>query len=98
MAEATIIALAKQLEDRSNELKDIKALLKRERAEIKGQITLNPSPEMYCWTHGYKVANSHTSLTCNYPKQGQKREATKTDNMGGGAKQTEMMRRGNIFK
>jgi hypothetical protein len=37
--------LAKQLEDRSYELKDIKALLKKERAERKGQITFNPSPE-----------------------------------------------------
>jgi activator of HSP90 ATPase len=55
--------LAKQLEDRSNELKDIKALLKNERADRKGQRTFNPSPENYCWTHGYKVANSHTSLS-----------------------------------
>jgi hypothetical protein len=36
--------LAKQLEDRSNELKDIKAILKKERAERKGQRTFNPSP------------------------------------------------------
>jgi hypothetical protein len=37
--------LAKKLEDRSSELKDIKALLKNERAEIKGQRTFNPSPD-----------------------------------------------------
>jgi hypothetical protein len=34
--------LAKQLEDRSKKLKDIKALLKKERAERKGHITFNP--------------------------------------------------------
>jgi hypothetical protein len=44
--------LAKQLEDRSSELKDIKALLKKERDERKGHKTLNPSPDNYCWTHG----------------------------------------------
>jgi hypothetical protein len=38
--------LAKHIEDRSNELKDIKALLKKERAEIKGQRTSNTSPEI----------------------------------------------------
>jgi hypothetical protein len=37
--------LAKQLEDRSNELKDSKALLKKERAERKGHITFNPYPD-----------------------------------------------------
>jgi hypothetical protein len=75
--------LAKQLEDRSNELKDIKALLKKGRADRKVQITFNPSLDNYCWTHGYKVANSHTNLSCNYPNHGHKREATKVDNMGG---------------
>jgi hypothetical protein len=41
--------LARQLEDRSNELKEVKALLKKERAERKGQRTFNPSPDNYCW-------------------------------------------------
>jgi hypothetical protein len=81
--------LDKQLEDHSNELKDIKALLKKEREERNGQRTFNPSPDNYCWTHGYKVANIHTSLRCNYPKHGHKREATKADIMGGAARQTE---------
>jgi hypothetical protein len=70
-------SLAKQLQDRSNELKDIKALLKKERAERKGQKTFNPSPDNYCWTHGYKVSNSHTSLSFNYPKHDHRRESNK---------------------
>jgi hypothetical protein len=77
------LRLEKQLEDRSNELKEIKALLKKERAERKGQRNFNPSQENYFFTHGYKVANSHTSLSCNYLRHGHKREATKADNMGG---------------
>jgi hypothetical protein len=56
-----ISCLAKKLEYHWKDLKEIKALLKKERADKKGQRTLNPSPDNYCWTHGYKVANSHTS-------------------------------------
>jgi hypothetical protein len=75
--------LVKQLEENSNELRELKALIKKERFEKRGQRTFNSSPNNYCWTHGYKVANTHTSLSCNFPKQGHKREATRTDNMGG---------------
>jgi hypothetical protein len=75
--------LVKQLEDNSNELRELKALIKKERFEKCGQRSFNPSPNNYCWTHGYKGANSHTSLSCNFPKQGHKREATRMDNMGG---------------
>jgi hypothetical protein len=75
--------LVKQLEDNSNELRELKALIKKERVEKRGQISFNPSPNNYCWTHGYKVGNTHTSLTCKLPRPGHKREATRADNMGG---------------
>jgi hypothetical protein len=75
--------LAKQLEENSNELRELKALIKKERTEGRGQLSFNPSPHNYCWTHGYKVANTRTSLSCNFPKHGHKREATRADNMGG---------------
>jgi hypothetical protein len=75
--------LVKQLEDNSNELQELKALIKKERFEKRGQRIFNPSPNNYFWTHGYKVANTHTSLSCNFPKKGHKREATRADNMGG---------------
>jgi hypothetical protein len=75
--------LAKQLEDNSNELRELKALLKKERSENRGQRSFNPSPRNYCWTHGYKVGSTHTSLTCKIPKPGHKKEATREDNMGG---------------
>jgi hypothetical protein len=70
--------LVKQLEDNSNELRELNALIKKERFEKRGQRSFNPYPNNYCWTHGYKVANTHTSLSCNH-----KREATRADNMGG---------------
>jgi hypothetical protein len=75
--------LVKQLEDNSNELRELKALIKKERFEKRGQLSFNPSPNNYCWTHGYTVSNTHTSLSCNFPKQGHKREATRVDSMGG---------------
>jgi hypothetical protein len=75
--------LAKQLEDNSNELRELKALLKKERSEKRGQRSFNPSPRNYCWTHGYKVGSTHTSLTCKLPKPGHKKEATRAENMGG---------------
>jgi hypothetical protein len=75
--------LVKQLEDNSNELWELKALIKNEIFEKRGQRSFNHSPNNYCWTHGYKVANTHTSLSCNFSKQGHKREATRTNNMDG---------------
>jgi hypothetical protein len=75
--------LVKQLEDNSNEFRELKALIKKERTEKRCQRSFNPSPSNYCWTHGYKVGITHTSLTCKLPKPGHKKEATRADNMGG---------------
>jgi hypothetical protein len=68
--------IVKQLEDNSNELQKLKALIKKEIVEKRGQHSLNPSPSNYCWTHGYKVGNAHTSLTYKILKPGHKKEAT----------------------
>jgi hypothetical protein len=75
--------LAKQLEDNSNELQELKALLNKEHSENRGQRSFKPSPSNYCWTNGYKVGSTHTSLTCKLPKPGNKKQATRADNMGG---------------
>jgi hypothetical protein len=75
--------LAKQLEDNSTKLRELKALLNKERCEKRGQRSFNPSPRNYGWTHGYKVGSTHTSLTCKLPKPGHKSEATRAVNMGG---------------
>jgi hypothetical protein len=75
--------LVKQLEDNSNELRELKDLIKKGRTEKHGQRSFNPSPSNYCWTHGYKVGSTHTSLTCKLPKPGHKKVATRADNMGG---------------
>jgi hypothetical protein len=75
--------LAKQLEDNSAELRELKALLHKERHDKRGQRTFSPSKRNYCWAHGYKVGSTHTSLTCKLPKPGHKSEATGENSMGG---------------
>jgi hypothetical protein len=37
----------------------------------------------YCWSHGYQVAKSHTSATCNVRKNRHQEAETKSDTMGG---------------
>jgi hypothetical protein len=39
--------------------------------------------DSYCWSHGYQVAKSHTSATCNMKKSGHQDAATKIETMGG---------------
>jgi phage shock protein A len=37
----------------------------------------------YCWSHGYQVAKSHTSATCNMKKSGHQDAANKSNPVGG---------------
>jgi hypothetical protein len=39
--------------------------------------------DSYRWLHGFQVAKSHTSATCNVRKSGHQETATKVDTMGG---------------
>jgi hypothetical protein len=75
--------LVRQLEENSSELRELKDLLNQEWRDKRGPRSFNPSSRNDCWTHGYKVVKTHTSLTCNTPKPVQKAEATWAENMGG---------------
>jgi hypothetical protein len=75
--------LVKQLEETSSELRELKSLLHQERRDKRGPRAFNPSSSNYCWTHGYKVGKTHTSLTCNNRNPGHKAESTQAENMGG---------------
>jgi hypothetical protein len=75
--------LVKQLEETSSELRELKALLHQERRDKRIPRNINATANNYCWTHGYKVGNTHTSLTCNTRNPGHKVEANPTENMGG---------------
>jgi hypothetical protein len=39
--------------------------------------------DSYCWSHGFQVAKSHTSATCNVRKAGHQETVTRGDTMGG---------------
>jgi predicted RNase H-like nuclease (RuvC/YqgF family) len=39
--------------------------------------------DSYCWSHGYQVAKSHTSVTCNMKKSGHQDAANKSNPMDG---------------
>ena len=39
-------------------------------------------PRGYCWSHGYKVCQGHTSKTCGGNLQGHQDEATRTNKLG----------------
>jgi hypothetical protein len=75
--------LVKQLEEKVSELRELKALLNQERRDKQGPRSATSSASKYCWTHGYKVGKTHTSLTCNTRNPGHKAEATLAENMGG---------------
>jgi hypothetical protein len=75
--------LVKQLEENASYLRELKALLNQERRDKQGPRSSTSSGITYCWTHGYKVGKTHTSLTCNTRNPGHKVEATRADNMGG---------------
>jgi hypothetical protein len=79
--------LATQLEAvqaQISQLKDeIMALKNKIKPAWQGQRPRNTTNnDSYWWSHGYQVAKSHTSATCNMKKSGHKDAATKTSPMG----------------
>jgi hypothetical protein len=75
--------LVKQLEEATSEFRELRALRHQERRDRRGPRNVNATANNYCWTHGYKVGRTHTSLTCSTRNPGHKTEATRADNTGG---------------
>jgi hypothetical protein len=73
----------KQLEETTSESRELKALHHQERRDKRVPRNGNATAKNYCWTHGYKVGRTHTSLTCTTRNPGHKTEATRADNTGG---------------
>jgi hypothetical protein len=90
--------LAKQLEENSAELKELKALLNQERRDKRGPRSFNPSSRNYCCSHGYKVGKTHTSLTCNTPKPWPQSGGNSRREHGRQSGQQGMMCRGGNFR
>jgi predicted RNase H-like nuclease (RuvC/YqgF family) len=91
----TVAALTTTNAKLANQLEAAHALiaqLKNELATLKNKIkpawqgqrpVKTTNNDSYCWSHGYQVATSHTSATCNMKKKGHQDAATKIDTMGG---------------
>jgi hypothetical protein len=80
--------LASQLEAANaliTQLKNEIATLKNKiKLEWQGQRPIRTTNNAsYCWSHGYQVAKSHTSATCNMKKSGHQYAASKRNTMGG---------------
>jgi hypothetical protein len=80
--------LATQIEDAQSyiaQLKDdIAALKNKIKPAWKGQrLHKTTNNDSNCWSHGYQIARSHTSATCNMKKRGHQDAANKNNTMGG---------------
>jgi sulfur relay (sulfurtransferase) DsrC/TusE family protein len=53
--------LVRQLEENFQAVKEIRALLKKERNDHGARKTFAPYIDNYCWTRGYRIAINHTS-------------------------------------
>jgi hypothetical protein len=63
---------------------DIAMLKNNSKPAWKGQRPVKTiNNDSYCWSHGYQVAKSHTSSTCNIKKSGHQDAANKSNTMGG---------------
>jgi hypothetical protein len=63
---------------------EIATLKSRIKPALQGQRPVKTTNnDSYCWSHGYQVAKSHTSATCNMKKSGHQDAATKGNTMGG---------------
>jgi hypothetical protein len=90
--------LTKQLDDNSSKLRELKALLNKQQRDRRGPRSFNPSASNYCWTHGYKVGKTHTSLTYNTPQTRPQNGGNSRREHGRHSGQQRMMFRGGNFK
>jgi hypothetical protein len=80
--------LATQLEAAHAQIAQLKNEIATLKNKIKpawqGQRPVNTTNnDSYCWSHGYQVAKSHTSATCNMKKSGHQDAANKNNPIGG---------------
>jgi hypothetical protein len=80
--------LATQLEAAQAQIAQLKSEIATLKNKIKpdwqGQQPIKTTNnDSYCWSHGYQVAKSHTSATCNMKKSGHQDAANKSNPMGG---------------
>jgi len=81
---ATNAQLVKQLEN--NPTKSTTTNITNKKRLSRAEWEANLDPLGYCWSHGYKVQNGHTSANCGGKLEGHQRTATRNDTKGGSEK------------
>jgi hypothetical protein len=79
----TIANLTQQVSLKDREIQKLKDQLTKTGARNKREIPERTDNGSYCWSHGYKVHAKHDSANCRFQKTGHKKEATRTNNLGG---------------
>jgi hypothetical protein len=79
----TIANLTQQVSLKDKEIQKLKDQLTKTGARNKRDIPERTDNGSYCWSHGYKVHAKHDSSNCRFQKTGHKKEATRTNNLGG---------------
>jgi hypothetical protein len=59
------------------------AMLVAAPATVKDCLSNKPFLGNYCWTHGHKINQNHTSATCRHKAVGHNDDAMSTNAMGG---------------
>jgi hypothetical protein len=80
--------LATQLEAAHAQIAQVKNEIATLKSKIKpawqGQLPIKTTNnDSFCWSHGYQVAKSHTSATCNMKKSGHQDAVNKSNTMRG---------------
>jgi predicted RNase H-like nuclease (RuvC/YqgF family) len=91
----TVATLTTTNEKLATQLETAHALIAQLKSEVATlKIKINPvwqrqrparttNNDSYCWSHGFQVAKSQTSATCNVRKTGHQENATRIHTMGG---------------
>jgi predicted RNase H-like nuclease (RuvC/YqgF family) len=85
-------AIHAQIAQLKNEIATLKNKIK---PDWQGQLPVKTTNnDSYCWSHGYQVAKSHTSATCNMKKSGHQDAANRSNTIDWSTMGQGMMRRG----
>jgi len=76
-------ALIAQVTAKDQEIAKLRLELQNTKATQGSSPPWTQQQRKYCWTHGYFHKGGHHSWECKKPKEGHKKEATATNNMGG---------------
>ena len=86
-SDATTATALSSITSSVTDLRQQVADLKRENEQLRQRQPRRPRTRRdngnYCWTHGYRVGNQHTSATCQNKAPGHQDNATRANTMGG---------------